>query len=316
MFGRPVTNPFSALSPIPTGTRDGPSLSSEMGSLSLGSSAQTSGLASVGVSQTPTPYNILDELPPAHEFFSSTVQEALRNARQIVGQIQQSLDEASQEFPQDTELTDLSSAASLTSVQQSSRARTVAILGDSGQGKSSLINSLLHLPGIAHTSDGGSACTSVVTEYHQKGRNQSSPINIEVEYYSGADLEELVKELAWSYRQLYLPDTQNAELTTDRQYAKYQRESDEACSALQSAFQHHGGFSAAFLRDASDGALDRINQQLFQWAREIKWPTGGNARTLQGSTLATLTASSAEECCKKTRVFMEDGLWPFTKVIR
>ncbi|EED22856.1 hypothetical protein TSTA_063370 [Talaromyces stipitatus ATCC 10500] len=60
--------------------------------------------------------------------------------------------------------------------------RMIAILGDSGEGKSSLINSLLHCPGVAKISDLGSACTTVITEYRQQKKGQTTPILIEAEY--------------------------------------------------------------------------------------------------------------------------------------
>jgi hypothetical protein len=154
-----------------------------------------------------------------------------------------------------------------------------------------------------------------VTEYHSKLKHQSVPIIISIEVYTGAELEKLVKELAWSYRQLYLPDAQRSELTSDQDYAKYLRESDLAWSALHAAFKHHENFSVEFLQDLSDGAALRINEQLMRWAHEIKWPGYESKRPLSDSWLSH-TAMSSQECCEKTRAFMEDGLWPFTKIMR
>ncbi|KAM0272239.1 hypothetical protein ACHAQH_008760 [Verticillium albo-atrum] len=308
-----------------------------MRSLSLDPNSQAPGPVSTGISarhvsdggdntsqtqQTlplpskPVPYSVGDEEPPGHEFFASPVQDALRIGRQILAELKQSIDPVTQDFEKGGHLWYMGFKARYTLPREGSRIRSIAILGDSGQGKSSLINSLLHLPGIAHTSDNGSACTSVVTEYHQKFPGQLRSFYIDVQYYSGAALEELVKELAWSYRQLYLPDSQKPELTSDREYANYQKESDQAWSALQAAFRHHKDFSAELLRDVSDGAADRINHQLLQWAREIKWPSGGSTSATGSCTRWASTADTAEECCEKTRAFMEDALWPFTKLIQ
>lgn len=192
---------------------------------------------------------------------------------------------------------------------QGSDTRTIAVLGDSGEGKSSLINSLLHVPEIAQTGDIGSACTSVVTEYRQKKAEHVAPITIEVEYLSASGMKELVTELLWSYRQLYLPGVESDE-TSEQDYARYMRESDQAWSALQSAFRHQRQFTKEFLRDTSEGALEKITNQVLQWVREIEWPSGGN----DGFWVST--AQTAEECCEKTKVFMQDKYWPFTKIIR
>ncbi|KAH7133693.1 hypothetical protein EDB81DRAFT_859227 [Dactylonectria macrodidyma] len=192
---------------------------------------------------------------------------------------------------------------------QGSDTRTIAVLGDSGEGKSSLINSLLHVSEIAQTADIGSACTSVVTEYRQKKAEHVAPITIEVEYLSASGMKELVKELLWSFRQLYLPGVESDD-TSEQDYGRYMRESDQAWSALQSAFQHQRRFTKDFLRDMSEGALERITTQVLQWVEEIEWPSGGN------NGFWVSTAQTAEECCEKTKVFMQDKYWPFTKIIR
>ncbi len=199
-------------------------------------------------------------------------------------------------------------------------------------GKSNLINSLLHYPDVAKTvrvsshladprvidpvtylvffqGDIGSACTSVVTEYRQKTNEHSAPITIEVEYLSASEIETVVKELLWSYRRLYLPDVESDE-TSAQDYARYERESLQAWSALEAAFKHKPEFDQHRLRDMSDGALERITSQLTEWSREIRWPEGGDNGTWRS------TAETAEECCEKTGLFMADRYWPFTKIIR
>ncbi|KAH6682230.1 hypothetical protein F5X68DRAFT_242879 [Plectosphaerella plurivora] len=196
--------------------------------------------------------------------------------------------------------------------------RRLAVLGDSGQGKSSLMNSLLHIPDIAHTSDTGSASTSVVIEYHQKREGQTSPIEITVEYSTGTALEEIVTNLVWSCRLYWLQGAKEAGEAPDEEsdLDDCQRESMEAEEALQTAFGHHEGFSIKFLRDLSPGAEDAINHQLIQWAHAIEWPTGGWTSTEKGSTVWHTSVNNVEECAEKTGAFMKDKLWPFTKVIK
>lgn len=148
-----------------------------------------------------------------------------------------------------------------------------------------------------------------MTEYRQKKPEHVAPITIEVEYLSTSGMKELVTELLWSYRQLYLPGVESDE-TPEQDYARYMRESDQAWSALQSAFRHQRQFTKEFLRDMSEGALEKITNQVLQWVSEIEWPSGGN----DGFWVST--AQTAEECCEKTKVFMQDKYWPFTKIIR
>ena len=88
------------------------------------------------------------------------------------------------------------------------------------------------------------------------------------------------------------------------------RESEQAWSGLSAAFKHKRQFTQKFAQDMSDGALERITDQLVQWADEIEWPTGG------GDGLWMSTAQTADECVEKTKLFMQDRFWPFTKIIR
>ena len=113
----------------------------------------------------------------------------------------------------------------------------------------------------------------------------------------------------WSYRQLYLPTVESSEVS-DREYARYQRESEYAWAALHAAFGHEVGFTTEFLRDMSNGSSDRIATRTSQWIHGITWPEGAQGGVWES------TADTAEECCEKTKVFMQNRLWPFTKVIR
>jgi hypothetical protein len=98
--------------------------------------------------------------------------------------------------------------------------------------------------------------------------------------------------------------------TSEQDYNRYMRQSEQAWSALHAAFRHKRQFTQRFAQDMSDGALERITDQLIEWAREIEWPTGG----VDG--FWTSTAQTSEECVAQTKLFMQDKLWPFTKIIR
>lgn len=130
-----------------------------------------------------------------------------------------------------------------------------------------------------------------------------------MDYLSANEIEKLIKELVWNYRQAFIPETEKDEVSAT-EYARRQRESDQAWSALEAAFRHQRQFKREFLSDMSDGALDRVTEQLILWARDIEWPEGS------GSGRWTSTAKNADESSEKTKIFMRDRLWPFTKIIR
>ncbi|OAQ87853.1 dynamin, GTPase domain-containingprotein [Purpureocillium lilacinum] len=268
--------------------------------------------AVVQPSPQPIPYDAKDEPAPAHALFTSTFQDALKDGRKIaqaaVAAIEAAIGTGTAE-PDDLLRKLMQDAKGLTKFEGTDT-RTIAVLGDSGEGKSSLINSLLHFPGVAQTSDAGSACTAVVTEYRQKKAEHTAPITIEVDYFSASEIAVLVRELLYSYRQLDLPLVQSLEDTSEEVYAKCERESANAWSLLEAAFKHKPQFTMSYARDTSDGALERISSQLIQWANELEWPNNGQ----EGRWVAT--ATTAEDCVEQTKQFAHDKYWPFTKIIR
>lgn len=123
------------------------------------------------------------------------------------------------------------------------------------------------------------------------------------------EIEEVLSELLWSYRQLYLPSVESND-TSEADYARYTRESAQAWSALHAAFGHRREFREEQLRDMSEGSQERIRERLVGWSRELDWPEG----VVDGRW--SCGVGSAEECCERVQVFMQDRYWPFTKVIR
>jgi hypothetical protein len=65
----------------------------------------------------------------------------------------------------------------------------------------------------------------VVTEYWQKKSHHTAAIAVEVEYRSDAEIEEMIGELLFSFRQLYHPSV-NETSTED-----YERIEEEATAA-------------------------------------------------------------------------------------
>jgi hypothetical protein len=118
---------------------------------------------------TPTPYNVRDDKAPLGPFFTPTFQTALQRGLEIPRSIVAAIERLrGSSEPRDGLKRLLNNAKDL-STFQSSDTRTIAVLGDSGEGdyrccqsrstiannmlagKSSLINALLHCPEIAKT---------------------------------------------------------------------------------------------------------------------------------------------------------------------
>ncbi|RDL37034.1 Uncharacterized protein BP5553_04467 [Venustampulla echinocandica] len=304
----PSTPPQTQLPPFSQMSELGSSSSLYLHGRSVSATSFTS---DISYNSDPTsPYIVGSEEAPLEPFFTSTFQTALQRGLDIAKDAASAMEEAGLSIVEGGVLQRLISDAKGLSTFKGPGTRTIAILGDSGEGKSSLINALLHFPDIAKTGDIGAACTSVVTEYRQKTAIHVAPITIEVEYLSMSEIEDLIKELIWNYRRIYLPHSEG-ENVTENEYTMMQRVSEQAWSSLEAGFSHQREFSKDLLiNDMSEAGLAIANNQLVQWAHELNWPDSGESGKW------TSTADTADECCEKTSVFMQDRFWPFTKIIR
>lgn len=119
----------------------------------------------------------------------------------------------------------------------------------------------------------------------------------------------MVEELLWSFRQLFLPRLDTEQEIDSEEQKRIERESTVAKSALESVFHQQKGFSVDFLSDNSEGASERIKIQLLEWIKNIEFPA-------DDSGLWKASADTSDECQELTSAFLEDRLWPFTKMIR
>lgn len=119
-----------------------------------------------GVSPDVIPYDVRDEQAPPHRFFTNEFQRTLQAGIEVAKKTTEILDQP-RRLMNDSALDKLHDDAKKLRVFHGSDTRTIAVLGDSGEGeisnfketvsgltylgKSSLINSLLHFPGIAKT---------------------------------------------------------------------------------------------------------------------------------------------------------------------
>lgn len=292
--------------PSRSGRGGGPFADTAAPSLNL-PNRRISDVSTTSVDERVPPYDVRDEQPPTNAvFFKPQFQMQLTRGIHIAESLACDLGHCRPKSGSNVRRL-LDDARRLSNFQTQDT-RIVALLGDSGEGKSSVINSLLHCHGVAQTSDDGTACTSVITEYRLKAPHHTAPFTIEVEYLSEAEIEEIVKELLWDYGQLYLPGVEQ-ELNAD-EYKKCCEQSELAWSTLRAAFGDRREFRKELLRDSSDEAKERALALLLQWTQELDWPEGGSDGMWRS------TAQDAEECCEKTGQFMENRLWPFTRVVR
>ena len=162
-------------------------------------------------------YDTKDEKPPNEPYFEPGFQEALKHGTQLAGKIDRILHECELANDPDSQVYNMAKMAEDLRHFEAPAVCTIAVVGDSGVGKSSLINSLLGEAKLARTSGLGAACTSIVTEYRLKTHEQPTKYTIEVDLMTDQEIAEQLHELLWSYRQFYLCDLNDTTASIDEQ---------------------------------------------------------------------------------------------------
>lgn len=249
---------------------------------------------------------------PDHPFFRDDFQYCLQTASGIAQKAVDECEELLRTIPVAYVRNLCATADSLTRYRPGAE-KIIGVLGDSGQGQSSLINSLLHYPELAVVGDAGSACTSVAIEYRYKKGNQMTDYEVEVRKLPKSKVRKVLKQLVWDYRQLYLLIMEEDEGGDD--YNACKRASEFALSTLETAFKHHEEFSAsAMQRICNEEDEDKFVLQLMTWYKELEWPRRDNDD--EATDIAIRRAATIADCNDITGKYMEDKIWPFIKVIR
>jgi hypothetical protein len=136
------------------------------------------------------PYDVRDEEAPLEPFFTPAFQKSLQDGMGIANKVVTAIEKMADGSKQSGDLKRLLEDARKLGTFQSTDTRTIAVLGDSGEGKycefehsivasnviigkSSLINALLHFPEIAKTVSQCYCCRSRVLTY-RTGRHRCS----------------------------------------------------------------------------------------------------------------------------------------------
>jgi hypothetical protein len=154
----------------------------------------------------------------------------------------------------------------------------------------------------------------VVTEFRQKLERHLAPITIEVERLTEYEMRDSVVDWLWKFRKPYLAENDDEDAYEDADRERVKVESNLAWSNLSSVFAtifEERGIKEDSLLNQNEGAFDKISARLLEWLEMVNWPEGET-----DGNLWTATANSASECIELTTKFMEDSIWPFTKIIR
>ncbi|KAJ4353987.1 uncharacterized protein N0V89_005719 [Didymosphaeria variabile] len=188
--------------------------------------------------------------------------------------------------------------------------RTVGLVGDSGVGKSSLINSLLDKENLARSNNNGSACTCVATEYHYHDRDDYA---VEGEIFSMEELKKQYGEMLRTYQESKSPpeDLRGEELADLQRRAKIARDT----------------FGASFrerLEQRPDLLALPINQAvqtMLQWASQLlpQHSAGQTTRVYETYSDIANCSSRIRELTSEVQTLETQGPkipWPFVRKLR
>ncbi|RWA11880.1 hypothetical protein EKO27_g3224 [Xylaria grammica] len=204
-------------------------------------------------------HNVRDEAPPNDRFNLPAFQQALRDTKRLMTSLADVLGSSVVHNEPDSVMERLHTQAKNLSQFECPSKRTVGFVGDSGAGKSSLLNSLLDCHDLARSSNGGGACTCVVTEFHF---HENEDFTIIVERFSEAELMPQLKSLLRDYRHFHL---NRDSFSSQDEVADLEKRAGIASATFQAMFPSRFVDKETFLRDTEPHALSTLTS----WVREF-----------------------------------------------
>ncbi|PYH84639.1 hypothetical protein BO82DRAFT_304125 [Aspergillus uvarum CBS 121591] len=263
-------------------------------------------------------YNVRqDELPPA-PIYDMRLQNALRAVRGQLASLAQHLERRCDLVGDSTTaLHQLYEQALKASHFAYPATRTVGFIGDSGMGKSSIINSILDQEGLARSSGDGAACTTVVTEFRSVNDEHPQNYTVEADFMDQSEIRELLEELLSSVRKYYTDAFREVKKSEEKEDIK--AAALRAWETLRSLFPHEEGFDLEFLSKEGEESVNTILTTLQEWAMAgLDYRPGG-----RDNLRYSMVARHGDECMEQLDNLMADSkdskrpaLWPFVKLIR
>lgn len=237
-----------------------------------------------------------------HPYFEAKYQRILQENKMLCWLIKDRLNEL-----KDPNLDSLIRLAHKIGTTDSCATKTIAVLGDSGVGKSTLLNSLLDCSGLAKVGEIGVAVTCVPTEFKYLEGN-SKKFKLEVEYQTRDEIRQTIREYVWNLQSLQLPDM-NEETISTKEYLQMQLNAKVANSALNIIFGNHSDLERVCRRQ-DEASYEFAVGQLSSWAEDLEWPLRASNGRLDYET------DNAEDCTRTFSEFTSGNLWPLIKVGR
>ncbi|KAH8590098.1 hypothetical protein B0O99DRAFT_635601 [Bisporella sp. PMI_857] len=237
------------------------------------------------------------------------IRNAINEGKNISGLLADNLKRSSLADNEESNLFQVLSLAGELRNYQSPVEFSIGLVGDSGVGKSSLINSLLDTENLAKTAGTGSACTTIVTEYRKKRESDTAAYTVEIERIGNPEMEGLLQQSVLDYRRYHLLDRDDPEGPDKTEIEQLRVKAELAWNTLIAAFVDRDGCTEVLFQNTGI-STDEITQMVLGWKNQIIWPAGLD------SSAAILTADSAPDCADQIEKLLKKLMWPFIKVVR
>ncbi|KAI1113747.1 hypothetical protein F5Y14DRAFT_451759 [Nemania sp. NC0429] len=204
------------------------------------------------------PHNIRDETPPNDRFNAAPLQDALRDAKTFMGELANVLGSGALHREAGSKMSEFYAEAQRLNRFECVSGKMVGVVGASGTGKNSVLNSLLDCENLANTDSGRAACTCVVTEYHYR---HGGGCVIRVECYSLDEIRKQVEDLLLPYCH-FLRYRNVLDASVDEEKARL------ATNTFKAIFRRHEIDKAFLLANLEEEVL----HIMYQWLEEAELP--------------------------------------------
>ncbi|KAI0509571.1 hypothetical protein F5B22DRAFT_657953 [Xylaria bambusicola] len=245
-------------------------------------------------------HNVNDEVPPNDRFNNPGFQKRYQDTKESVTKLVSVLSSSAVHNEPDSVMERLCNQAKDLSQFECPSRRTVGFVGDSGAGKSTLLNSLLDCHDLARSSNGGSACTCVVTEFHF---HHDKKFAIEVETFSDAELMPQLRNLLEDYRHYHL----NRDSFEPHELVELEKRADIARDTFQAMFPGVFIDKSSFIRDTEQGSLSTLTLWVQRFDRSMIPKRQSGLGLEECSSLLMQLSSDVPS--------NETSLWPWIKKI-
>jgi hypothetical protein len=257
---------------------------------------------------TESRHDVGDENAPNDRFSEANFQNRFRQAKTLMAKLSGTFAKSVLHQEPDSTMKRLYTRANSLAGFQCPPTRTVGFVGDSGVGKSSLLNSLLDKYGLARTSNSGSACTCVVTEYHY---HESNDYKVEIIYFTVEEVLEQVQDLLRAYRHYHLHKDQ---FSSDEAATKedFEKKAKVAVDTFRSMFGRRFSNEGILLDSSEENALSFLENLVIECLPVNRGRTEVR-NSLDGCSelIGKLTSESFEQASDHA-----PAVWPYIQNIR